>query len=97
MKKKKTFLEKAAAVPHSVWIVMFIVAPLLFVVYYAFTDGNGGFTFNNILNLSSVGEVFLTSVLYAFAATAICLLIGYPLAFFMSRLKPSTQKVVLLY
>ena len=94
--RKKTFLEKAAAVPHIVWIIMFIAAPLLFVIYFAFTDANGGFTFSNILNLSNYGEIFLRSVLFAFIATVVCLLLGYPLAFCMSRLKPSTQKVLIL-
>ena len=93
---KKSFLEKAAAVPHIVWMIMFIVAPLLFVIYFAFTDAAGKFTFSNILNLSNYGDIFLMSVLFAFIATVICLLIGYPLAFFMSRLKPSTQKVFVL-
>ena len=94
--RKKTFLEKAAAVPHIVWIIMFIAAPLLFVIYFAFTDANGGFTFSNILNLSNYGEIFLRSVLFALIATVVCLLLGYPLAFCMSRLKPSTQKVLIL-
>lgn len=94
--RKKTFLEKAAAVPHIVWIVMFIAAPLLFVIYFAFTDANGTFTFSNILNLSNYGEIFLRSVLFALVATVVCLLLGYPLAYCMSRLKPSTQKAVVL-
>ena len=94
--RKKTFLEKAAAVPHIVWIIMFIAAPLLFVIYFAFTDAGGGFTFSNILNLSSYGEIFLRSVLFALIATVVCLLLGYPLAFCISRLKPSTQKVLIL-
>ena len=94
--KKKSFLEKAAAVPHIVWTVLFIVAPLLFVVYFAFTDSRGGFSFSNILSLSNYGNIFLMSVLFAFLATIICLLLGYPLAFFMSRLKPSAQRVFVL-
>jgi spermidine/putrescine transport system permease protein len=94
--KKKSFLEKAAAVPHIVWMILFIVAPLLFVVYFAFTDASGKFSFSNILSLSNYGEIFLISVLFAFLATIICLLLGYPLAFFMSRLKPSAQRVFVL-
>lgn len=94
--KKRTFLEKAAAVPHFVWMTLFIVAPLFFVIYFSFTDAGGNFTFSNILNLTSYGDIFLTSVLFAFIATVVCLLIGYPLAFFMSRLKPSAQRVFVL-
>ena len=94
--RKKTFLEKAAAVPHTVWIVMFIAAPLLFVIYYAFTNDSGAFTLSNVTSLPRYGEVFVRSVLFAFAATAVCFIIGYPLAYFMSRLKPSTQRILLL-
>ncbi|MBR4257359.1 MAG: ABC transporter permease [Clostridia bacterium] len=94
--KRKTFLERAAAVPHIVWMILFIVAPLLFVIYFAFTDASGKFSFSNIVNLSNYGNIFLMSVLFAFLATVICLLLGYPLAFFMSRLKPSTQRAVVL-
>ena len=94
MKKKLSFLERAAAVPHMVWAVMFIVAPLLFVAYFAFTDTNGSFTFSNVELLSSYSHIFLVSICFSLVATFFCLLIGYPLAFFMSRAKPSTQKLL---
>ena len=94
MKKKLSFLERAAAVPHMVWAVMFIVAPLLFVAYFAFTDVGGSFTFSNVELLSSYSHIFLVSICFSLVATFFCLLIGYPLAFFMSRAKPSTQKLL---
>jgi spermidine/putrescine transport system permease protein len=94
--KKRSFLEKAALVPHLVWIVLFIAAPLLFVIYFAFTDENGAFSFSNIAGLTNYADIFLISVLFALIATVVCLLIGYPLAFTMSRLKPSTQRVFVL-
>ena len=94
MKKKLSFLERAAAVPHMVWAVMFIVAPLLFVAYFAFTDTSGSFSFSNVELLSSYSHIFLVSICFSLVATFFCLLIGYPLAFFMSRAKPSTQKLL---
>lgn len=94
--KKRSFLESFAAVPHSVWALLFIVAPLLFVVYFAFTDAYGNFTFDNITMLSSYAHIFALSICFALIATAICLLIGYPLAFFISQLKPSTQKILIV-
>ena len=97
MKKKLSFLERAAAVPHAAWAVMFIVAPLLFVAFFAFTDSETGhFTFANIGNLSSYSHIFLVSICFALVATFFCLLIGYPLAFFISRCKPSTQKLLMM-
>ena len=93
---KRSFLERFALVPHAVWAVLFIVAPLIFVVYFAFTDRNGNFTFSNITELSNYANIFGLSVAFALIATVICLLIGYPLAFFISRLKPSKQKILIL-
>lgn len=94
--RKTSFLEKFAAVPHIVWILLFVVAPLIFVAYFAFTDTYGNFTFDNITMLSSYAHIFLLSVCFALIATAICILIGYPLAFFISQLNPKTQKVLVI-
>ena len=96
MKQRRSFLEKAAAVPHAVWIALFVIGPLLFVLYFAFTDTKGGFSFSNIELLSSYSHIFFLSICFALVATAFCLLIGYPLAFFMARCKPSTQKLLML-
>ena len=94
--KKRSFLEGFAAVPHIVWVLLFVVAPLIFVVYFAFTDTYGNFTFNNITMLSSYSHIFLLSVCFALIATAICLIIAYPLAFFISQLSPTKQKVMVV-
>ena len=96
MKRKLSLMERIAALPHVVWAAIFILGPLLFVAYYAFTDTTGAFTFSNMANLSSYTHIFLTSVCFALVATAICLLIGYPLAFAMSRAKPSMQRLLLV-
>ena len=96
MKGRRSLLEKAAAVPHVVWIALFVIGPLLFVLYFAFTDTKGSFSFSNIELLSSYSHIFFLSICFALVATAFCLLIGYPLAFFMARCKPSTQKLLML-
>ena len=95
---KKSFLQKAAAAPHMVWAVLFIIAPLLFVVYYAFTDKDGKFTFSNIGELfqASYLEIFLRSLCFAFLATVICLIIAYPIAYFMTKASPKTQKILIM-
>ena len=94
--KKRSFIESFAAVPHSVWALLFILAPLLFVAYFAFTDTYGNFTLNNITLLSSYTHIFVLSICFALIATVICLIIGYPLAYFISQLKPSTQKMLIV-
>ena len=95
---KKSFMQKAAAAPHVVWSVLFIIAPLIFVVYYAFTDSEGSFTLSNIGELfqASYLEVFLRSLCFAFLATVICLVIAYPIAYFMSKASPSKQKILIM-
>lgn len=96
MKHKLSLMERIAALPHIVWILIFIVGPLLFVTYYAFTNTQGEFSLSNIELLTSYSRIFLTSICFALVATAICLLIGYPLAFAMSRATPSMQKLLMV-
>ena len=95
---KKSFMQRAAAAPHVVWAVLFIIAPLIFVVYYAFTDKDGAFTFDNIGEMfqASYLEVFLRSLCFAFLATVICLIIAYPIAYFIAKTKPKTQKILIM-
>ena len=95
---KKSLIQKAAAAPHIVWSVLFIIAPLIFVLYYAFTDKDGNFTFANFGELlqASYLEIFMRSVCFAFLATVLCLVIAYPIAYFISRAKPKTQKRLIM-
>ncbi len=95
---KRSFVERAAAAPHIVWSVLFIIAPLLFVVYYSFTDMDGSFTFENIERLWN-GDyllILLNSLCLALIATVICLVIAYPTAYFFSRMRAKWQKIMIL-
>ena len=94
--KGRSFLKRVIGAPYILWAVLFIVIPLVIVAYYAFTDAGGGFTLDNIKNLSDYGEIFRDSVLYSIAATVISLIIAYPFAYFMSRLKPKTQRLMMV-
>lgn len=96
--KQKTLLQRILAAPYIVWAVLFIIAPLLFVAYYAFTDRSGAFTFDNILAACDTGYIviFFRSVSLALIATFICLIIAYPLAYVISRSKANTQKVMIM-
>ena len=94
--KKGSVFQRMAAAPHIVWMVMFIIAPMLFVLYFAFTDDKGKFSFENITSLSQYSNVFILSIAFALIATVICLMIGYPLAYFMSKAKPKTQKMLMV-
>ena len=96
MKKRLSFLERAAAVPHSVWVALFIIAPLLFVLAFAFRGADGTLSLENVAELSQYGNVFVLSIAFALIATVICLLIGYPLAYFMSRQSPRAQRILMV-
>ena len=63
--------SKACAAPYLVWMVAFIVAPLLMVIYFAFTDKSGKFTLENLSGLSQYAPVFMRSILLAAIATVI--------------------------
>lgn len=95
-KRSNGLMRSAAAAPHVVWSVLFIVAPLLFVCYYAFTDTQGNFTFSNITGLGNYAGIFGLSVCFAFIATVICLLVAYPLAYFICQLSPRSQKILIM-
>lgn len=82
--------------PYLVWAVLFIVAPLIMVVYYALTDSTGAFTFNNIKAIPDYTATILLSILYGFFATLICLVVGYPFAYFISKTKLNTQSTMVL-
>ena len=92
----KSMFRRMAAAPHIVWMIMFIAAPMLFVLYFAFTDESGTFTLSNVTSLGKYTNVFTLSIAFALIATVICLIIGYPLAYFMSQARPKTRKMLMV-
>ena len=98
--------------PYSIWAVLFIVVPLIFVAYYAFTDSAYNFTFENIARFfttvsTSAAEngtekeihtylvIFARSLKLALISTAVCLLMGYPIAYIISRAGKRVQSVLI--
>ena len=57
MNKKSSLSQKLCTSPHIVWSAIFIVIPLVMVLYYAFTDANGAFTFANTDRYANFGRV----------------------------------------
>ncbi len=90
--KKLRFL----ATPYLVWMVVFIVVPLLMVAYFAFTDADGNFTLANVASAGQYTNIFVRSIWLAIIATVICLIIAYPLAFMLSRMKKHHQGTMLM-
>ncbi len=88
-----------SAAPHMAWCVLFIVAPLLFICYYACTDPETGhLTLSNLANVfrAEYLRILWRSVEYALIATAVCLLIAYPLALCITRMKQRHQSMAIL-
>lgn len=85
MIKKSTW-----AVPYFVFLVMFVVLPLLLIAVYAFTDNHGSFTLSNITAFFTEPKIvnsFLVSLEVALENTLICILIGYPAAYILADRK----------
>ena len=80
--------------PYTVWSIIFIVVPLIMVAYYAFTDKTGAFTLSNMAELPRYAKTFGISLLYSVEATVVCLILAYPLAYFMSNMKAAPQRMI---
>ena len=108
--KTRGLIQRLTLTPYSVWAALFIVVPLIFVAYYAFTDASFRFTTENVTRFFTAtsvvddGEavrevhtyllIFMRSLKLAVISTLICLLMGYPIAYIMARAKTRTQKIM---
>lgn len=93
---KKSFGSRIVAAPYILWSAVFIVVPLLIMAYFAFTDSDGAFTLANFAQIGRFKHAFLLSVLYAAVATVITLILAYPMAYCMTKLKISNQRMIML-
>lgn len=98
-KRVFTFSRSQLCIPYAVFLLFFVVFPLLLIVYYAFTAKTGEFTFANFRwffeNPASLKNLF-SSMLLGIITTAVCLVIGYPVAYILSRIKSHRRTVLLL-
>lgn len=84
---------KLAAYPYVLWMALFVVIPILLIVVYAFTTAQGRFTLQNFSSMWDYAVVFGRSLWLAFVATVICLLIGYPVAYTLSKSGPGLRRI----
>ena len=92
MRSKLSFLS----IPYVVWMALFVVAPIVMVVIYAFSAAEGGFTLANFASMGTYTVVFTRSFKLAFIATLVCLLIGYPVSYMMSKEGKSFQRLAMV-
>ena len=111
LRAQKGLIQRLVLTPYSVWALLFIIVPLLFVAYYAFTDNNYQFTTRNVLRFFTEtspvlrgGEtretyryllIFGRSLKLAVISTLICLLAGYPFAYMLARAPAKVQSVLI--
>ena len=92
MKNKRSLF----ALPYVVWMAFFVVIPILLVLFYAFTSAAGGFTLDNFRNMGSYLVVFTHSFELAIIATLVCLIIGYPISYWMAKEGPRFQRIAMV-
>jgi len=92
MKNKLSFF----AFPYVVWMALFVVAPILMVVVYAFSSADGGATLENFTRMGTYAVVFGRSFKLAIIATVICVAIGYPVSYMMAKEGPRFQRVAMV-
>ena len=97
--KKRSFSRKYLGIPYALFLAMFVVAPLLVLLYYAFTDGQGQFTLQNLTGFFSDPNT-LGTLFYSFgiasATTVTCLLLAYPLAYILATGRMRGKTVIVL-
>ena len=85
--------SKLLSAPYIVWMILFTLIPLCIVFYYALTDSiTGEFTLANLASMGTYLPIFLRSIWLSLFASLICLVIGYPVAYFIAQCKPLTQR-----
>ena len=87
------------SIPYAIFLVIFVVLPLLLILVYAFQDGTGRFTFDNITKFFTDRDAistFALSIEIAIENTALCLLLGYPVAYILSNRKLNRSAVTIV-
>ena len=97
--KKLRFSRSQLCIPYAVFLIFFVIAPLIVIVYYAFTNGEGKFTVTNFVNFFTSTNT-LGTLLYSFTlaivTSLVCLLFAYPTAYILARSNLKKKYVLLM-
>lgn len=96
---KLRFSRKTLGIPYAVFLLFFVIAPMLVIVFYAFTDVNMHFSFMNFVKFFSDSTKLSTmvySIVIALITTVVTLIIAYPVAYILARSKLKKKFVILL-
>ncbi|MBR5344770.1 MAG: ABC transporter permease [Clostridia bacterium] len=93
------FSRKTLGIPYGVFLTLFVVAPMIVLFYYAFTNGQGVFTLRNLTDFftdpNTLGTLFY-SLAIALTTTVVCLLIAYPVAYILATSKLKAKSVIIM-
>lgn len=104
---KPRFSRKLLAVPYALFLLVFVIFPLFIIFYYAFTNEQGKFTLEHLINFfsgsgkdsffeSSKFKTIVQSFLISLTSTVVCLLIAYPVAYIIANCKLKNKSTLLL-
>ena len=98
--KKFRFRRSQLSIPYAIFLILFVLLPLILIIYYAFTDANGQFCyFDNFVNFfadNSKLSTLIISIVIGAINTIVCLLIGYPIAYLLANKKYNKSKIMIL-
>lgn len=96
---KLRFSRKHLGIPYAVFLICFVIAPLLVVLYYAFTNGEGRFTLENLVKFFTSPNTIGTlcySLIVAVTVTLCCIVIAYPTAYILAKSNIRKKTVLLV-
>lgn len=92
----RTKTSRWLAGPYLLWMAAFIVVPLFIVIWYALTNADGRFTLENLTQIGRYSSVFARSLILAAISTVVCLVLAFPVGYFLSRLRANKQHIMLM-
>ncbi len=93
------FSRKYLGIPYAIFLILFVIAPIAVIFYYAFTNAGGQFSLNNLQTFFTTEEKLNTlflSLVIAALNTILCLIIGYPIAYILAKKEFGFKKVIAL-
>ncbi|MGP1441116.1 MAG: ABC transporter permease [Anaerovoracaceae bacterium] len=88
--------NRFTAFPYALWLLLFTAVPLFIVLWFSFTDDSGSFTLDNYSYMRLYASVFMRSFRLAVICTAVCLILGYPMAYAMSKLSQGGRTAAMI-
>lgn len=88
--------SKKLSIPYIIWMLVFTMIPLVMICISAFTNKYGSFSLEPFQKAFEHTGVFTKSLWIAFISTLICLVLSYPLAYMITKMKPSSQRTVIM-